>query len=673
MGRSWKSAFVVEVREHKETTILPDLYISNPFWADFNGMKLRVLIFPANITFAPQFETSMKTDKNTVIGFVLLGILFFLYFWYSNKQQTALVEMKKRQEDSIARVNAAKLPVVDSATLQLDSLKRDSLSKVVMAGDFTAAAIGTESLLTLENSVMKITFTNKGGQVKGIELKKYSKADSTPVVLSDKNKLGYTINTGANQSANTNELFFTAAEPVKKADGSQVVNFTLSSANGQQISHQYIIYPDAYMIDWNVSLTGADKLLSQGALNMKWNLETTQLERSAEYERQMSNICFSEDNEFDYISVNTEKQFEKPVQWVSVVQQFFNHTLIAKNNFNTGDVKWQRKTDTTNSLATTETNLQMKLPVAAAVTVPFQLYYGPSDYAILKKQAPEMDRIVNLGRDMYSFVRPINKYIIMPVFDFFAGFVTNYGWVVLLLTLFIRLVTSPLTYSSYLSGAKMKALRPELDTMREKFGDDKQGFAMEQMKLFREAGVNPLGGCIPALLQIPIFFALYSFFNANIELRGQSFLWSDDLSSYDVIATLPFSIPLGFGDHISLFTITAVITSFLISIYNMSMTPTQDNPMLKYMPYIFPFILLFIFNRLPSALTWYYTVSNLVTLGLQFVIQNYIINHDLILAKIEEKRKAPKKKSKWQERYEQMMESQKKLQDLKEKNQKRNK
>ena len=615
----------------------------------------------------------MKTDKNTVIGFVLLGVLFFLYFWYSNKQQSAILEIKKKQEDSLARVNAAKRPVVDSATMQLDSLKRDSASRAALAGDFTTAAIGTESLVSVENKLMKVTFTNKGGQVKSVELKNYKKPDSSAVLLSDKANLGYTINTGANQSASTTDLFFTAAEPVKKADGSQVLTFTLSASNGQQVVHQYTILPEAYMIDWNVSLTGADKLLSQGLLNLKWNIETSQLERSAEYERQMSNICFSENNEFDYISANNEKKFEESVQWVSVVQQFFNSTVIAKNGFAGGQVNWQRKTDSTNSLATTETNLQMKLPVAASVTAPFQLYYGPSDYEILKKQAPEMDRIVNLGRDMYSFVRPINKYIIMPVFDFFAGFVTNFGWVVLLLTLFIRLVTSPLTYSSYLSGAKMKALRPELDILKGKFGDDKQGFAMEQMKLFREAGVNPLGGCIPALLQIPIFFALYSFFNANISLRGQSFLWSDDLSSYDVIATLPFSIPLGFGDHISLFTITAVVTSFLISIYNMSMTPTQDNPMLKYMPYIFPFMLLFIFNRLPSALTWYYTVSNLVTLGLQFVIQNYIINHDQILAKIDEKRKAPKKKSKWQERYEQMMESQKKLQDLKEKNQKRNK
>jgi YidC/Oxa1 family membrane protein insertase len=352
---------------------------------------------------------------------------------------------------------------------------------------------------------------------------------------------------------------------------------------------------------------------------------------------------------------------------VSVVQQFFNTTVIAKNGFNSGAVNWSRYTDSSNKLAKTETNLQIKLPQAATNTVALQLFAGPSDFEILKKQAPEMDRIVNLGRDMYSFVRPINKYIIMPVFDFFAGFVSNYGWVVLLLTLFIRLVTSPLTYSSYLSGAKMKVLKPELDTIKKKFGDDQQGFAMEQMKLFREAGVNPLGGCIPALLQIPIFFALYSFFNSNIALRGQAFLWSKDLSSYDVIATLPFSIPLGFGDHISLFTITAVLTSFLISIYNMSMTPTQDNPALKYMPYIFPFMLLFIFNRLPSALTWYYTVSNLVTLGLQFVIQNYIINHDKILAQMDEKRKTPKSKSKWQTRFEQMQESQKKLQYLKDK------
>jgi YidC/Oxa1 family membrane protein insertase len=608
----------------------------------------------------------MKTDKNTVIGFVLLGVLFFVYFWYNNKQQGELATIRQKQEDSIKKVTAANLKPMDTVLARLDSLKRDSATRLSAAGDFTTAAIGTEQLVTVSNKMMTVIFSNKGAQVKRVELKNYKTADGKNVILAENNQLGYNINTSANQASLSTNLFFTASQPVVNADSSQTVSFTLTAPNGESITHQYIIKPDEYMIDWNVLMMGADKLLSQGAFNMQWRTETHKQERTLDYERQTSNICFSEGNDFDYISAKSERKFEKPVQWVSVVQQFFNMTVIAKNSFNGGQVQWKRLTDSSKVLATADASLQMKVPVTAAVKVPLQLYYGPSDYNILKKQAPDMDKIVNLGRDLYSFVRPINKYIIMNVFDFFAGFVKNYGWVVLLLTLFIRLVTAPLTYSSYLSGAKMKVLRPELDTLKKKFGSDQQGFAMEQMKLFREAGVNPLGGCIPALLQIPIFFALYSFFNSHIALRGQAFLWSQDLSSYDSIATLPFTIP-AFGDHVSLFTLTAVATSFLISIYNMSMTPTQDNPALKYMPYIFPFMLLFIFNKLPSALTWYYTVSNIITLGLQFVIQNYIINHDKILAKIDEKRKTPKTKSKWQLRYDQMMDSQKKLQDLKNK------
>ncbi len=610
----------------------------------------------------------MKTDKNTVIGFVLLGILFFAYFWFSNKQQGELQAIRQKQEDSLKRVAAANAKPVDAAAAKADSLQRDSIFRVTTAGDFNTAAINTEKLVEVSNDLMTVTFTNKGAQIKTVLLKKYASVDGKPVVLTN-DQMGYSVNTAANQSAQTSSLFFTDTAPVTNADGSQTVLFTLVSASGEKIIHQYIIRPKEYMIDWNIQLSGADKLLSQGLLNVTWHTTTYQHEKTAAYERQMSNICFSEGNEFDYISSKTEKKFEKNVQWVSVVQQFFNSTLLAKNSFAGGQVDWARKTDSSNVLAAADVSMQLKLPAAASVNVPMQLFYGPSDYNILQKQAPEMDKIVNLGRDMYSFVRPINKYIIKNVFDFFAGFVTNFGWVVLLLTLFIRLVTAPLTYSSYLSGAKMKVMRPELDVLKKKFGSDQQGFAMEQMKLFREAGVNPLGGCIPALLQIPIFFALYSFFNSNISLRGQSFLWAKDLSSFDSIAHLPFNIP-AYGDHVSLFTITAVITSFLISIYNMSMTPTQDNPALKYMPYIFPFMLLFIFNKLPSALTWYYTVSNIITLGLQFVIQNYIINHDKILAKIDEKRKTPKTKSKWQLRYDQMMESQKKLQDLKNKTQK---
>jgi YidC/Oxa1 family membrane protein insertase len=245
--------------------------------------------------------------------------------------------------------------------------------------------------------------------------------------------------------------------------------------------------------------------------------------------------------------------------------------------------------------------------------------------------------------------------------------VNNFGIAIALLTLFIRLVISPLTYKSYLSGAKMKALRPEIAKLKEKHGEDKQAMSMDQMKLFREAGVNPLGGCIPALLQIPIFFALFSFFNAEVGLRGANFLWANDLSAFDTFFKFGTNIPL-LGSHLSLFNITACITSFLISWYSMSMTPDQSNPVMKYMPYIFPIFLLFFFNSLPSALTWYYTVSNLVTLILQFIIQNYIIDHDKILVKIEENRRKPKTKSKWQEKMEQMQEQQKKMKDMQQKN-----
>ncbi len=608
----------------------------------------------------------MNTDKNTVIGFILLGILFFVYFWYTNKQNGEWQAIRQKQEDSVRQAQARLRKTTDVAFASKDSLRRDSAAKISAAGSFTSAALGQESLVVLENEFVKVTLSSKGAQVKQVELKKYATAKGKPVILGENNGFSYSINTSQNQSAASSSLYFTPQPVITDAAGAQSASFVISSAAGQTITHQFTLSKNAYQVNWNIAIQGAGQLLSNGTLNLNWQGASVQQEGTAEYERQMSNICFSEGDQFDYISSKNEWTFSKPVQWVGLVQQFFNITLITDKPFKSGQINWQRKTDSTSNLASSEVVLQAAADNQGQLVLPLRLYYGPNDFALLSKQAPEMEKIVNLGRDMYSFVRPINKYIILPVFNFFASLVSNYGWVVLLLTLFIRLVTSPLTYSSYLSGAKMKVLKPELDGLKKKFGDDQQGFAVEQMKLFREAGVNPLGGCIPALLQIPIFFALYSFFNSNIALRGQSFLWSQDLSTYDSILNLPFNIP-AYGSHVSLFTITAVLTSFLISIYNMAMTPTQDNPALKYMPYIFPFMLLFIFNKLPAALTWYYTVSNIITLLLQYVIQHYIINHDKILANIELKRKAPKKKSKWQERYDQMLESQKKIQDLKSK------
>jgi len=606
----------------------------------------------------------MKTDKNTVIGFVLLAGLFFVYFWYTSKQQNEIAAYKQKMDDSVAMVkaNAEKAAVLNTVQI-VDSTKKDATGNAVVVDTLK------EQFAIVENDLIRVAFTNKGGQVASVTLKKYKNSKKELVQLGDSSSLSYAVNAGNNQTVQINQVIFPVSKVSTGQNGDQKIEYAWTAPNGKTIKHQFTLAKGKYNVDWNIIMDGADQLLTNNQLNVLWDVHSYGQEKTTTYERQMSNICFSEGNKFDYVSSNTNKVFEKPVQWIGLVQQFFSTTVIYKEGFNSGKLDWQRKKDSSNGLATLQAQFQTKLTGANA-TLPLSLYYGPNDFKILKSQAPEMEQMVNLGRDLYSFVRPINKFIIMPVFDFFAGFVQNYGWVVFLLTIFIRLVTSPLTYTSFLSTAKMKVLKPELDQIKKKTGDDQQAFAMEQMKLFREAGVNPLGGCIPALLQIPIFFALYSFFNSNIALRGQSFLWSQDLSSYDSIYNLPFTIPLGFGNHVSLFTLTAVLTTFISSIYNMSMTPTQDNPALKYMPYIFPFMLLFIFNSLPSALTWYYTVSNIVTLLLQLVIQKMIIDHDKILATIELKRKTPKKKSNWQEKYEQMMEAQKKVQTLKDKTKK---
>lgn len=616
----------------------------------------------------------MKFDRNTVIGFVILAGLFFGYFYFTNKQQS---EYRKQQAEKQKREKA----IQDSINLvnkpKQDSLSRiaDSVSKITKVGNFQAAIKDTaEKLVVAENELIKVTFTNKGGQVKKVELKKFKGLDSSDVKLaaSSFDKLGYSINTGNNTTANTAELYFTSAEPVKNADGSQTIAFTLQSSDSTAstaITHKFTIRPNDYMLDFTADLTGADKLLTQGNMNLTWQYAAAQQESDIDFEKQNTQVGYVKDGSFDYHTIGrrSDKNFDKEVKWLGVRQRFFFTILIAKNNFSNGKMEWTIPADSTKTIVQSTANMKVQLPVATTVTAPFSIYYGPSDYHILKKYDMKFEKLVNLGQGMYAFVRPLNRFIILPIYDFFRGLVGNMGIAIALLTLFIRLLISPLTYSSYLSGAKMKALRPEIAALKDKYGEDRQAMSMEQMKLFREAGVNPLGGCIPALLQIPIFFALFSFFNSEVSLRGAEFLWASDLAAFDDPIKFGFHIPL-LGSHLSLFNITACITSFMISWYSMSMTPDQSNPVLKYMPYIFPVFLLFFFNRLPSGLTWYYTVSNLVTLILQFIIQNYIIDHNKILAKIEENRKKPKTKSKWQERVEQMQEQQKRMKEMQQKN-----
>ena len=613
----------------------------------------------------------MKFDKNSVIGITLLAFLFIGYFYFTRQGQIELEAKQKHMADSLAALQPAaeKMAVaIDTASPQSTQVLTAQVGSMVQKGN------AVETTHVLENELVKITLTNRGARPHAVELKKYKSTDSNAVQLNASafNKISYLINTGNNETASTDDLYFESGEVKKAADGSSSIAFSLRDSSGKSIIHYYTLTPNAYSLQWELQVKGAEKLFSQNKINLVWQVQADQQELDIQTEKRETQLGLYDENGYDYFTMSDglNKSWESGLKWLSIKQKFFNTTLIADQGFSHVDINCKMPPDSLKIVSQAVANMQVNLPATSVTNLSFKYFTGPNDFQILKSQNIELENIVNLGQGVYAFVKYINRWIVMPVFDFIQKYALNYGLAIALLTIFIRLLTYPLIYSSYVSGAKMKALRPELDAIKAKYEGDQQAFSMEQMKLYRSAGVNPLGGCIPGLLQIPIFFALYAYFNANIDLRGVSFWWSKDLSSFDAVFKWGFNIP-GLGSHLSMFTILAVVTNLLIALYSMNSTPDPGNPALKYMPYIFPVMLLGIFNGLPSALTWYYTVSNVITLVMQFVIQKYIIDHGKILAEIESNKKKPKEKSKWQERFEQMQETQKKVNAMKEKTSKK--
>lgn len=607
-------------------------------------------------------------DRNSIIGFLLLGLLFFGYFYYTRQGQLASEKEQKRITDSI---NALKPKIDTSKVVALadSAIIEPKKEATGVLQDSTAE----ETFFQFDTKLLNLTFTNKGGQPYKVELKDFKTFDGKPLFIDDGqvSNFSYKINTGTNRTVETSDLYFERLPDAKTEDGKEIITYSVQTNEGSTIEHQYIISQDNYMIDFNIRIKNGSNLFSDETLRFNWVAKATQKERDLDWEIQQSHVSFVENNDFDFERFSPgrkdDKTFKKPVDWIALNQQFFINSLIAKNKFEGGTINWETPKDTSSHLVgIANATMQLKVPASADATIPMAIYYGPSDYDILKSYGNEMYNMVPLGYGIFAFVKYINRGFILPVFNFFSKFISSYGLIIALLTIIIRLLISPLTYQSYLSGAKMKLLKPEMEALKAKLGDDKQAFAMEQMKLYRSAGVNPVGGCIPAVLQIPIFFALYAFFNSNISLRGQSFLWAHDLSTYDSILDFGFNIPF-YGSHISLFTIMAVVTSLLISLYGMANMQDTGNPMMKYMPFIFPVVLLGVFNRMPAALTWYYTVSNVITLLIQFVIQSYIIDHDKLMAKLQANKKKPPKVSKWQERIDAMQQQNDKLKDMRRK------
>jgi YidC/Oxa1 family membrane protein insertase len=614
----------------------------------------------------------MGMDRNTVIGFVLIGVLMMGMFYFNSQGDNARIANDKRIADSIARSK----PKVDPKLIEKDSIEAATIKITQSAGAFPVALNDSEKIVTAENDVLSIAFTSKGGQPSAVTLKNYKKYDGSPLILQSGkfNKLSYQVNSANNKKANTSDLNFGSITKTDNADKSTTISMSAKDSTGKEIIHQYTLKPNTYLVDFVIKLKKADELITGSNINVEWQIESPRIEKDIYYEQQQSHICYLKEDKFDFENIGTtgnELKLDKPVEWVAFKQQFFIQALSSKQKFSNADISWKVPDTSKHIVAQTTSNYKLSFTQNAGVAdIPLQLLFAPSDYNILKTYNNKMENIVPYGSGIFAFVKYINRYFLLPAFDFIKEHVASMGIVVLLLTLLIRLLTSPILYKSYVSGAKMKALKPEIDKLKAKHGDDQQAFSMDQMKLWKSAGVSPLGGCLPALLQIPIFMSLYYFFQSNISLRGQNFLWAKDLAAYDSIYNLPFNIPF-YGDHVSLFTLTATITSLLISVYSMSNMQDNSNPVMKYMPYIFPVMLLGVFNGLPSALTWYYTISNTITLVLQIVIQKYIINHDKILADIEENRKKPVKQSKLQEKIQAMQDAQKKVQDLKNKNAKK--
>ncbi len=595
-------------------------------------------------------------DRNSLIGFGLLVLLVIGYITYNNHEQAIFLKEKQRIEDSVARVNAAHRHVADSVnatqlalTKSADSAKNDSVKR-----SLPPAFGGTAQTFTVENKKLSVQFTTKGGFPVAAQIKDYTTFENKPLFLFNGagNELSAILPDGKNA---TSDLYYT--KDIKDGpNGDKIIDMTADMGDGKKVDIIYTMHADDYMLDCNIRLTG----MRTNSLSLLWKTTALRTEREPTMERANTQVYYdSKNGDLDYNTVRGDDKKTLPANlvWIGLRKQYFNTVLLCPDGFSKTDIAWHMNTN--DSLVAAQVNGMMEAPVKGDGSVALKWYIGPNDYRILKTYKADMEEMVPMGNGIMAFVKYINKWALLPLFFFLTSVVGNYGVIIILLTVFIRLILSFFTYKSYLSSAKMRVLKPELDELRAKYGSDQQKFGVEQMKLWKSAGVNPLGGCLPMLFQLPILFALYYLFPQLIEFRQKTFLWAHDLSSYDSIAHLPFSIP-AYGDHISLFTLLMTATSLILALYNRNMTNTSDPnmAMMKYLPYIMPIIFLGMFNKMAAALTFYYFVSNTAGILQQIVIQKYFINEKAIHAQIQENKSKPATPSKWAAKMEEIQKAQ---------------
>ncbi len=614
-----------------------------------------------------------KFDPRTILAFVLIfGIL--IWIMYQNQPTPEQIAESKAQQELVEKQEQHQASAADQAVVNLgevstnDSLKMAQLQGAL--GSFAYSGTLTQETTVLENELLKLEISNKGGYITKAEVKNFERfrKDSGSIVnlIDDNNALfNIRLRTQENKILDTKELLF---EPILTKEGeNQVLTLRLKSDETKFLEYRYVLKPNDYMMDFSIKTQGLNSVLDTSEpLQLSWNLEAYSNEKSVTYENRYTNLIYEyeggKDN--DLGMGKSEEKTVKDVTYIAYKQHFFTSILLTETAFKSVDFTSKNlvKNEETDTLKTKAFTSLIPLEFKGGeVNYNLNWYYGPSDYKILKKYDKNLDEIIPLGWGIFGW---INRFLFIPVFGFFASFIPSYGLVIILFTILVRIAISPITYKSYLSQAKMKALRPDITEINEKYKKDAMKRQQETMALYSKAGVNPMAGCIPALMQIPIFYALFQFFPSAIELRQKGFLWADDLSAYDAVIELPFYIPL-YGNHISLFPILAGIAIF----FYMKMTtgdqqmaqPQQEGmpdmaKIMKVMIYISPFMMIIFFNMYASGLSLYYFISNLITIGIMIVIKKYIIDNEKIHATIQVNKQQPKKESKFQQKMREAME-----------------
>lgn len=633
-------------------------------------------------------------DKNTIIGFLLIGVVLFAFTWL-NKPTPEQAEAQRRMQDSIAQVEYAKQAEQQKAEnkeAKAEDALADLPDSVRVArlqgsfGVFADAMVGQDGSTVLENDLLEVRLSNKGGRVSYARLKKYDNYQEKPLVLFDENdsKFDFTLVTASNRVLNTGDLYFT---PVKGTDPNQIT-MRLNTGEGSYLDFVYTLKPDNYMLDFSIKGTGLNGVLSPGttALDLLWQQKITQQEQGRKFEDRYASVYYrfmTDDVEYLSETKNDSKQLSNRLKWIAYKDMYFSSILIAgTEGFEATTIDSKMLPEDGPYLKDYKTTTSVPFDLKGNEATNLRFYFGPNQFSLLKtfdegvtsENQLNLEKVVPLG---WGIFRWVNQYFILPLFDFLGQFVHNYGLLIFLLTMIVKLILFPLTYKSYMSSAKMRVLRPQVEELNLKFPGQEKAVERQRatMDLYSRAGASPMSGCIPMLLQMPILVALFMFFPSAIELRHESFLWAHDLSTYDAIVSWNTYIPLitpYFGNHISLFCLLMTVTNIVYTKFNMDQTNTgqQQMPGMKAMMYMMPVMMLVFFNQYASGLTYYYFISTLITI-VQTLIFRYTINEDKLLAKLEANKKKPQKKSGFMKRLEEAQKAQQATLD-KQKQQKKN-